>query len=105
VGTTQEVNPLRMKMKGHDIKRIGTWNVKTLLQTGKLENLKVEMKRLKIDILGVSEMRWPKSGDFWSGEYRIIYSGTEDGRLGKKKKNRNSSSKKYGTQGKRLCAI
>ncbi|KAF0753999.1 craniofacial development protein 2-like [Aphis craccivora] len=86
VGTTQEVNPLRMKMKGHDIKRIGTWNVKTLLQTGKLENLKVEMKRLKIDILGVSQMRWPKSGDFWSGEYRIIYSGTEDGRLGKKKR-------------------
>jgi hypothetical protein len=81
VGTIQEVNSLRMKMKGHDIKRVGTWNVRTLLQTGKLENLKVEMKRLKIDILGVSEMRWLKSGDFWLGEYRIIYSGTEDGRL------------------------
>ncbi|XP_025412229.1 uncharacterized protein LOC112684781 [Sipha flava] len=75
-----------MKMKGHDIKRVGTWNVRTLLQTGKLENLKVEMKRLKIDILGVSEMRWLKSGDFWLGEYRIIYSGTEDGRECKKSK-------------------
>lgn len=51
---------------------------------GKLENLKVEMKRLKIDILGILEMRWPQSGDFWTGEYRIIYSGTEDGRLGTK---------------------
>jgi hypothetical protein len=82
VGTTQEVNSLRMKIKGHDIKRVGTWNVRTLLQTEKLENLKVEMK--KIDILGVSEIRWLKSGDFWSGEYRMIYSGTEDGRLGTK---------------------
>lgn len=36
---------------------IGTWNVRTLLKTGKLENLKIEMKRLKIDILGISEMR------------------------------------------------
>jgi len=85
-------------MKGDDIKRVGTWNVRTLLQTGKLKNLKVEMKRLKIDILGVSEMRGP---NFWSGEYRIIYSGTEDGY----KRSRNSSLKKYGTQGKRLCAI
>lgn len=57
VGTTQEVNPLRLKMKGHDIKRVGTWNVRTLLQAGKLENIKAEMKRLKVDILGISEMR------------------------------------------------
>lgn len=26
-------------------------------------------------------MRWPKPGDFCTGEYRIIYSGTEDGKL------------------------
>lgn len=85
VGTTQEVNPLRLKMKGHDIKRVGTWNVRTLLQARKLENIKAEMKRLKVDILGISEMRWPKSGDFWTGEFRIIYSGTgEDGRIGTK---------------------
>lgn len=107
VRTTQEVNPLRLKMKGHDIKRVGTWNVLvhgTLLQKGKLENLKVEMKRLKIYILGVTEMRWAKSDDFWSGEYRIIYSGTEDGRLGTKRVGI-VLQKKYGTQGKRLRAI
>ncbi|KAL4149828.1 hypothetical protein QTP88_003684 [Uroleucon formosanum] len=34
---------------------IGTWNVRTMLNTGKLENIKVEMTRLNIDILGVSE--------------------------------------------------
>lgn len=37
---------------------IGIWNVRTLMQTGKLENLKIEIKRLKIDVLGISEMRW-----------------------------------------------
>lgn len=29
-----------------------------------------------IDILGVSEVRWPAAGYIWSGEYRFIYSGT-----------------------------
>lgn len=24
-------------------------------------------------------MRWPKEGDFWSGDYRVIYNGTEIG--------------------------
>jgi len=59
---------------------IGTWNVRTLLQTGKLENLKIELKRLKIDILGISEMRWNGQGDFISRDYKVIYSGGYNGR-------------------------
>jgi len=35
-----------------EYKRIATWNVRTLLQCGKLENLKIEMDKMKIDILG-----------------------------------------------------
>ena len=37
-------------------RKIGTWNVHTLLQAGKLDNLKQEMKRMEIYILGESEM-------------------------------------------------
>jgi hypothetical protein len=33
--------------------------------------------RLKIDILGVSEVTWPNNRDFWSNEFRIIYSGKD----------------------------
>lgn len=61
---------------------IETWNVRTLLQTGKLENLKIEMKLFKIDILRISEMRWNGQGDFISGDYRVIYSGGDNGRNG-----------------------
>jgi len=54
VGTAQEDLIMKSKIKR---KRIGTWNVNTLLQAGKIENLKIEMRRMKLDILGISEMR------------------------------------------------
>src|SRR5215469_3398590 len=42
--------------------RIATWNVRTLYQIGKLENVEREMNRLRVDIPGLSEVRWPEVG-------------------------------------------
>ena len=36
---------------------IGTWNVRSMSQ-GKLEVLKQKMTRVKINILGISELKW-----------------------------------------------
>ena len=41
--------------------KIRTWNVRALYQKGKLENIKLEMERLKVQIVGISETRWTKS--------------------------------------------
>ena len=41
--------------------KISTWNVRSLYQKGKLESVKLEMGRLKVQILGISETRWTKS--------------------------------------------
>lgn len=54
---------------------VGTWNVRTLWATGKLELLKTEMKRYRCDILGLAEMRWTGSGEIAGGE--VIWSGDE----------------------------
>ncbi|KAG8230254.1 hypothetical protein J437_LFUL009792 [Ladona fulva] len=43
--------------------RIGTWNVRTLNRKEKLENLKREMERNKIDVLGLSEIRCEGEGE------------------------------------------
>lgn len=73
VGTTREE---RMVKESRQDRKIATWNVRTLLQCGKLDNLKIEMTRMNIDILGISEVRWPEAGNMWSGDDRFIYSGT-----------------------------
>ncbi|GJQ86170.1 hypothetical protein Trydic_g13447 [Trypoxylus dichotomus] len=46
-------------------------NVRTLAQTGKVHNTIKEMERLKIGILGISEMRWAGSNFFNINNYRV----------------------------------
>jgi len=65
-----------------EVNRIATWNIRLLGVCGKLENIKLEMKRLNIDILGMSETKWKEEGDFWSDDYRVIYSGDKNSNTG-----------------------
>ena len=54
-----------------------SWNVRTLNQGGKLENLKTEMQKNDVSVLGVSEVRWKGQGEIRSGDYTVYYSGGE----------------------------
>ena len=59
--------------------KIGTWNTRTLYQTGKLAQLLREFNEYKLDILGISEMRWTGSGKINdSGGTTLLYSGHQD---------------------------
>ena len=55
--------------------RIATWNVRTLYQAGKLANVMMEMKRMKINMLGLCETRWMGTGCFETEGHKVIYSG------------------------------
>ena len=48
--------------------------MRTLLQAGKLENLKEEMGSNKVDVMGILEVRWEQTGELMSGEFRMFYS-------------------------------
>ena len=51
---------------------IGTWNVRSMNQ-GKLEVIKQEMARVNINILGISELKWTRMGEFNSDDHYIYY--------------------------------
>jgi hypothetical protein len=50
---------------------IGTWNVRTSNQGGKLENLKKEMEKNGVFAMGVGEVRWKGQGEIRSGDYTM----------------------------------
>lgn len=64
----------RMKLMNKEI-RLATWNVRSLFQAGKMHNAELERKRLKLAILGLSEVRWPGTGTCDSGGSTMYYSG------------------------------
>ena len=55
---------------------IGTWDVRSMNQS-KLEVIKLEIARVNVDILGISELKWMGMGKFNSDDHYIYYCGQE----------------------------
>ena len=72
--------PMESLAKPKHIVRVAAWNVGTMYETGRAAQVVGEMERYKVNILGVSEMRWTDSGILTlnSGE-TVCYSGRMDG--------------------------
>ena len=55
--------------------KIATWNLRTMHQAGKFQSVKEEAIQLKVDILGLAEVRWLGSGKLVSEDHTLIYTG------------------------------
>jgi hypothetical protein len=40
----------------------GTWNVLTLLKAGKMQELAEQIKRIKLNVFAIQEIRWSVTG-------------------------------------------
>lgn len=58
--------------------KISTWSVHSMYQPDEIQNIIQEMDKLKINILGISEARWPNSGYCCTENVTIYYSGSTD---------------------------
>ena len=47
------------------------------MNQGKWKVVKQEMARVNIDVLGLSELKWTRMGEFNSGDHYIYYCGQE----------------------------
>ena len=71
-----------------DCYKIGTWNVRSLYQPGKLGNTLQEMVRMRMDILGVAETFRDGNGEFSTNipgtrdSFRVLHSGGDKKRRG-----------------------
>ena len=60
------------------VTRIGYWNVRTLYRSSQLAQVIKEMEAYKINILGISEVRWTDLGKIISENKTILFSGRQD---------------------------
>ena len=70
-----------MKTQGQ-LLNIGTWNVRTLYQPGKLGNVIQELNHTKIDIMVIAETRWTDTGTIVKDDYNMMYFGGENHKNG-----------------------
>jgi len=55
---------------------IGTWNVRTLLYPGKMQELAEQISETQLEILAIQEIRWCGTGLIKKQNYSLYYSGS-----------------------------
>jgi exonuclease III len=55
---------------------MGTWNVRTLLQLGKMQELAEQIRETHLEILAMQEIRWCGPGLIKKQNYSLYYSGS-----------------------------
>ncbi|XP_050497677.1 craniofacial development protein 2-like [Diabrotica virgifera virgifera] len=54
---------------------MGSWNIRTMLASGKMQEIALEMKKYQLEILAVQEIRWKKEGKIEKKNFSMYYSG------------------------------
>jgi exonuclease III len=57
--------------------KVGSWNVRTTLQAGKMAEIADELLKYDLDITALQEISWKGSGRINKPRYILLYSGAE----------------------------
>lgn len=67
----------RRTRQRNKVMNIGTWNILTLLQPGKMNELAEQIEKLNVEVVALQEIRWKDSGIISKKEFSLYYSGPE----------------------------
>lgn len=67
------------KLKSHKLNevKIATWNVRTMLVPGKMQEIGDELRRYNVNIAALQEIRWKGQGVIDKPEFTVRYSGSD----------------------------
>lgn len=66
----------RIRLRKMDI-QMATWNVRTMLQPGKMQEIVKEIMKYGLDLVAIQEIRWNGQGRLDKKEFSMFYSGPE----------------------------
>lgn len=58
--------------------KIGTWNLETMFQAGKLQEVADELEKLSMDITAAQEIRWKGARRIDKLKFTLLYSGNQN---------------------------
>lgn len=56
---------------------IGTWNVRTMLEAGRMQEIAMELSNYRMDLVALQEIRWSDYGEVKKPDYPVLFSGSE----------------------------
>ncbi|EFN80577.1 Craniofacial development protein 2, partial [Harpegnathos saltator] len=74
----KETRTTEKKKKTGSKMKIGTWNIQTMMQPGRMMEVAGELKKFNFELIALQKLRWKGNSKIDKKEFTLYYSGSEE---------------------------